>query len=97
MIVSLANPYWIIWWMTVGLGLALSARQTGMFAVFVFFFGHISADFVWNSAVSCAIAKNRRFISDRGYTALLFTCAITLACFGIYFLAGIIPFLFPGR
>lgn len=92
--VSVVNPYWLIWWVTIGLGLVLSARRAGMVAVAVFFFGHLSADFLWNSFVSFAIAKNRRFISERSYKLLIFACALALAGFGFYFLSRL---TFPGK
>jgi threonine/homoserine/homoserine lactone efflux protein len=94
LLVSVANPYWLIWWVTIGLGLVLSARKTGLFAVAVFFLGHISADFLWNSVVSFTIAKNRRFISEQVYKRLILVCALALAGFGVYFLARVI---LPGR
>ena len=86
LLVSVANPYWLIWWVTIGLGLVLSARRAGMAAVAVFFLGHISADFLWNSVVSFAIARNRRFIAEKTYKLLLFACALALTGFGVYFL-----------
>src|SRR3972149_5217323 len=43
-IASISNPYWSLWWATIGLGyLALSSGQ-GLTGVAFFFAGHILAD-----------------------------------------------------
>ena len=64
-LMSLANPYWIIWWATIGLGYIVYAMRFGAVGVIAFFAGHISADFAWYSVVSLAISKGRSFLSDR--------------------------------
>ncbi|HTY45908.1 MAG TPA: LysE family transporter [Patescibacteria group bacterium] len=83
--VSIANPYWTIWWLSIGLGLVLAAQKKGMIAVGAFFLGHILADLGWYSCVSLAISKTQRFISQRAYKGLLCICALALIGFGIYF------------
>jgi len=83
---SIANPYWTIWWLTIGLGFVLAAQKAGLVAIAVFFLGHILADFGWYSAVSFTISAGRRFISDAAYKGLIAVCAVVLIGFGIYFL-----------
>jgi threonine/homoserine/homoserine lactone efflux protein len=82
---SITNPYWSIWWLTIGLGLALASQRQGLPAVLIFFLGHISADFGWYSAVSLGISKSRKFLSDKIYRGIIFLCGIALIGFGIYF------------
>jgi threonine/homoserine/homoserine lactone efflux protein len=84
--VSATNPYWLVWWITVGLGFALSAQKAGIAGVGAFFCGHITADFLWYSLVSFLIASRRAFISDRVYKIILRCCALVLIGFGIFFL-----------
>ncbi|MBI9104442.1 MAG: LysE family transporter [Spirochaetales bacterium] len=67
---SLANPYWIIWWATIGMGYILSAGKSGFSGVSAFFAGRILADLVWYSFVSFEMAKSRSFMSDRVYPGL---------------------------
>jgi threonine/homoserine/homoserine lactone efflux protein len=89
-ILSLSNPYWTIWWATIGFGYLLTCRSLGVAAVAAFFTGHIAGDFVWYSAVSVLVSKGRHFLSDRIYRALIGVCASFLACFACYFVyAGI--------
>jgi threonine/homoserine/homoserine lactone efflux protein len=83
--VSIANPYWTIWWLSIGLGLVLAAQKKGIIAIGVFFIGHILADLGWYSFVSLAISRAKRFISQRAYKKMLCLCALALIGFGIYF------------
>ncbi|MDP8216874.1 MAG: LysE family transporter [Candidatus Kaelpia imicola] len=82
---SIINPYWSIWWLTIGLGLVLGANKLGLVGIGVFLIGHIFADLSWYSIVSLTISKGRRFISDRIYRIITFICGLTLIGFGIYF------------
>ncbi|MFH1783294.1 MAG: LysE family transporter [bacterium] len=82
---SAVNPYFAIWWLTIGLGLLLASHKQGIFALGVFFAGHILADLLWYSVVSLTISKGRRFISKKIYKGIIFVCGMTLVGFGIYF------------
>lgn len=82
---SLANPFWSIWWLTIGLGLVISARQLGLKAVGVFFLGHILADLLWYTAVSVTVSRGRKLISRDAYRGIILVCALILIGFGIYF------------
>ncbi len=82
---SLANPYWLIWWLTIGLGYVLFAARFGLLGVFLFFAGHILADFAWYTLVAAAVAQGRRFLSDAVYRGFLAGCAFFLFGFGGYF------------
>jgi threonine/homoserine/homoserine lactone efflux protein len=84
-LMSLANPYWTIWWVTIGLGYVVYAMKFGVVGVIAFFAGHISADFMWYSVVSFAISKGRGLMSDRMYKRIIAVCAFTLVVFGGWF------------
>ncbi len=84
-LMSLANPYWIIWWATIGLGYILYSFKLGLLGVVAFFAGHILADLAWYAAVSFTVAHGRRFMSDRIYKGVIACCALALLGFGIYF------------
>ena len=84
-LMSLANPYWIIWWATIGLGYILYSFTVGLLGVAAFFAGHILADLAWYAAVSFAVAHGRRFMSDRIYKGVIACCALALLVFAIYF------------
>ncbi len=83
---SITNPYWVIWWATIGLGYLVSSLRFGIAGVVVFFFGHIAADFAWYSLVSYAVSKGKRIMGERGYRAVLLSCGIFLIVFGGWFI-----------
>ncbi|HBI14572.1 MAG TPA: lysine transporter LysE [Desulfobulbaceae bacterium] len=83
---SLANPYWLIWWTSIGLGYIVYSVQFGAAGVFLFFAGHILADFAWYAFISFGVAKGRRYFSDRAYRSLIGGCAFFLLLFAGYFL-----------
>lgn len=84
-VVSLANPYFTLWWATVGLGYLAVAREAGAAGVLVFYLFHILSDFVWYAFVSNAVTCGRRFLGDRSYRLLVGGCALFVLAFGLYF------------
>jgi threonine/homoserine/homoserine lactone efflux protein len=84
-VLSIVNPYWIIWWATIGFGYVIYSWQFGMAGIAFFFTGHILADFAWYSAVSAAVGKGRHIFTDRLYRGTIATCAVVLILFAIYF------------
>lgn len=93
-LLSVANPYWILWWATIGFGYILYSWQHGIWGIIFFFIGHILADMVWYTAVSVAAGKSRHFLSDRLYKGVIGVCAFFLVVFACYFFyAGFQKFL----
>jgi threonine/homoserine/homoserine lactone efflux protein len=92
-IVSLSNPYFWIWWITIGsaflvrFGVTIQQWQ-GLLA---FYLGHELGDFGWYTAVSSALHLGRRSI-PRGVTAVILgACGVIIIGFGAYL--GMSPFL----
>lgn len=85
-LVSLANPYWTIWWATLGLGFLVQARVMGPTGIVLFYFGHILADFLWYSLVSWVVSKGKTFFSPRLYRGVIIVCAVFLFYLSIDFL-----------
>jgi len=85
-VTSIANPYWILWWATVGVGyLALSGRL-GIKGTASFFGGHIAADLVWYTLVSVIAASGGKFLGGKAYRGIAVFCGVFLICFGGYFI-----------
>ena len=87
-LVSLSNPYWTIWWATIGLAYILQARIFGVIGVAVFFIGHILADFVWYSFISLTVGKGRKMLTPLIYRGVVAVCALFLVGFAVWFLVG---------
>lgn len=84
-LMSVANPYWIIWWAVIGLGYILYSRQFGFWGIAFFFLGHILADLGWYSLIAAAVAGGRHFLTNRIYRGLIGACAVFLVLFAGYF------------
>jgi threonine/homoserine/homoserine lactone efflux protein len=84
-IVSLANPYWSVWWLTIGLTYIFISVKLGIIGIIVFFVGHVMADFLWYSVVSVSISLGRRFFTDGVYRVIAAFCGLFLLGFSVYF------------
>lgn len=85
-VLSAANPYFWIWWATIGLGLLTeSLAQRSRPGLAAFYLGHILADLAWYSLVSGLISGGRSLLGDGTYRALLAVCAAMLVVFGVRF------------
>jgi len=85
---SLSNPYWVIWWITIGLGYLMSSMKYGIVGISAFFAGHITADLLWYSLISYAVSRGRRVMGEKGYRFMLYACGIFLVFFGGWFVSG---------
>jgi threonine/homoserine/homoserine lactone efflux protein len=83
--VSLSNPYWTLWWATIGVKLASDALAIGWMGVVAFFIGHELADVVWYGLVIVGVSSGRRLLSDRLYRVIIGACAVFLLYLGIRF------------
>lgn len=82
---SLANPYWMLWWATIGLGYVGLAGRLGAVGLASFYVGHILSDLAWYSFVAAGVTAGRRLMTDRMYRGLVGSCAVVLLGFGLYF------------
>jgi len=92
-VVSVANPFWLMWWATVGTTWVLWSLAVGIIGVVVFYFGHILSDLGWYSLVSVVVARGRRFMGPGVYRGLLLVCSVALIGLGVYFVVSGARFL----
>ena len=90
---SVANPYWILWWATVGAAYLITFRAFGIAGIVAFYIGHTLADWVWNNIVAFVVATGRRVMTDRVYRGILIMCGAFLIALSFYFLGTGINFL----
>ncbi len=92
-VVSISNPYWLVWWATIGTTYLLWALTLGTGGVAAFFTGHISADIIWYTLVGFIIVKGKQFIKNTVYRWFLIVCGAALIGLGGYFIVSGIRFL----
>ncbi len=85
---TLSNPFWWVWWGTVGLALLVDSQTAGIKGPIVFYFGHILSDLVWYSAVSIILWQGRKLLIGTPLKVLLIGCALFLVYLGAKFLIG---------
>lgn len=88
---SVGNPYFWIWWLTVGSALLIGAMEGGIVAMLAFMAGHWGADLSWYTLIAAGIHKGRFLVKDRGYRIVLGACGVFLVGFGAYYLASALP------
>lgn len=94
-VVSMTNPYWWVWWATVGFAFIIqfdiSFRQWPK--LIAFFLGHEAGDLIWYLIVSTLAFLGLRRLNKKVYYGILVLCGIFMILFGIYI--GVSP-LFKG-
>jgi threonine/homoserine/homoserine lactone efflux protein len=84
---SISNPYFFIWWATIGLAFLFKGLEiAGLVGLVGFLIGHWSADLGWYSTVSFFSGKGSQFISKDHYHLVMKICGLFLIALGIYFL-----------
>jgi threonine/homoserine/homoserine lactone efflux protein len=92
-LISISNPYWVLWWATVGMSYVALALRQGPLGLGSFYVGHILADLSWYSLVAFVITTGRSLLSQPIYRGTLFVCGFFLIAMSIYFIYSGINFL----
>jgi len=83
------NPYFIIWWLFVGVKLVFdSLAFASLPGVVLMYVAHVWMDYVWLTAVAYLAKKGTNIVGSRGYRTLMTAFAVILVCFGLYYLAS---------
>lgn len=85
-LLSATNPYFLFWWATVGLNLALDAKNLGLPALILFAVVHWLCDLTWLTILTCAAFHGANLLAPRNQRWILAACALALAGFGLWFL-----------
>ena len=87
---SALNPFFIIWWLTIGFKLISDAMLIWAFAgILIVFVLHIWMDFVWLGMVAFFASKSVKIISNRNYKIMIAGLSLILIYFGIIFLTEV--------
>ncbi len=82
---SLSNPYWTVWWATIGLSYIALSQKMGAWGLASFYGGHILSDLSWYGLVAATLSMGRRFMTDSIYRGIIAFCGLFLLVFGVYF------------
>jgi threonine/homoserine/homoserine lactone efflux protein len=85
---TIVNPFWYAWWVTIAATYIVTAQALGMAGVLAFYFGHISADYLWNSVLSGVVGSGRKWINDGVYKWIIIVCGAYLIYLGVVFVAS---------
>ena len=87
-ITSGLNPFFLLWWATIGSMLVMRFLDFGAIGLIVFMIVHWLCDLLWLSFVSITVYKTRSFLGVRFQEWLFIACSLLLAGFGIWFIVS---------
>ena len=91
---SLANPYFLIWWATVGAALILRSVDFGLLGFLVFALLHWSCDFLWSYFLSALTFKGGQFFGQRFQKVVFAVSGAFLFFFSGKFIVGALQLFF---
>jgi threonine/homoserine/homoserine lactone efflux protein len=83
------NPYFIIWWLTIGANLILLALEfAGLGGVIFMYVCHVWVDYVWLTLVAALAKRSTKILRIKGYRLIMACFGVVLIYFGCSFLVG---------
>ena len=85
---TLVNPFWYAWWVTVGTTYMAypQVRAFGLMGLLVFYFGHITGDYLWDCILSGVVGGGRKWLTDGFYKWIIVACGAYLVYLGGVFM-----------
>jgi len=96
LITTVSNPYFFIWWATIGAVLITKSLTWGVIGITLFAVVHWSSDLFWIWMLSQMSHRGKKVMSPGVQSTIFAVCGIILVAFGLYFLidgSGIIRFI----
>ncbi len=93
-LVTVSNPYWLLWWATVGAAYFVAFSQFGLLVlVVVFLIGHVALDLGWTTFLALVVGAGRGRVPVRAYRIVLGVCGAFLMAMSGYFIYSGIGYL----
>jgi len=88
---SALNPFFIIWWFTIGFKLISDSLFLWSFwGIAILFALHIWMDYAWLTSTAYLSSRGSRFLSNKNYRFFIFGLSLVLIYFGITFITDVI-------
>jgi threonine/homoserine/homoserine lactone efflux protein len=87
-IMSAINPFFLLWWATVGSMLVMKFVEFGTIGIPVFIFTHWVCDLVWLSIVSLVIYRTKTLWGKSFQTGVFIVCSLLLLGFGGWYIVS---------
>ena len=84
------NPYFFLWWATIGITLIVGAAAFGIIGLVLFAAVHWSCDLVWEQIVSMSVFRTRHLWTPKVQKIVFGICALVLIGFGVYFCVSVL-------
>lgn len=83
-----SNPYYFLWWATLGAALTMNAIEFGLVVLVIFAVLHWSIDLGWDFFIGYAVNRSKRFWDNRVYITVFGICGAIMVFFGIWFIGS---------
>jgi threonine/homoserine/homoserine lactone efflux protein len=85
-ITSVSNPFFFMWWFTIGAAFMFEGlRLAGLVGLAAFLIGHWASDFSWYGFISISADRGATIAGDRAYQIVLISCGVFLSILGLGF------------
>lgn len=93
LLTTTSNPYFFIWWATIGATLILNAQAFGMAGLIAMAISHWLCDIGWDWLLSWSVFKSRNLWNRKVRQAVFIGCGLLLAGFGVWFVYSALSFI----
>ena len=90
LLTTVSNPYFFIWWATIGAALMTKAITFGVIGILLFVLVHWLSDLTWYSLVSLTVYRSKRVWSKKLHGILFALCGVILIGFGGWFIFSVV-------
>jgi len=87
---TLSNPYFFLWWATIGAALMTKAITFGLIGILLFVLVHWLSDLTWCSLISLIVYRSKHLWSKRLHGILFGLCGGMLIGFGGWFIFSVV-------
>ncbi|MCS7116191.1 MAG: LysE family translocator [Nitrososphaerales archaeon] len=83
------NPFFIMWWLTIGTTLIINALiLAALWGVVIMYVAHVWMDYAWLTFIASLSRKGFSILGSRGYRIVIGSLGLLLIYFGINFISS---------